>query len=86
MSCDGFSAGETVTIRWGGNQLVSTVADADGSLSTSVEIPGGFAGANNPGRVYTLDAKSQHSGRHASASFIVEEPPTNPPTTPPISE
>lgn len=85
MSCDGFSAEETVTIKWGGNQLVSTAADADGSLRTSVEIPGGFAGANYPGRVYTLHAEGQHSGRHASADFIVEEP-TSPPTTPAISE
>jgi hypothetical protein len=97
MSCHNFSAGEAVTIRWNGNDLTSTTADSDGSLSTSVETPGGFAGANTPGRVFTLRAEGQQSGRHASASFTVQSqtdtstptessPPTEPPPTPASTE
>jgi hypothetical protein len=95
MSCVGFSPGETVTIRWGGNELTTTAARDDGSVSTSVAIPDGFAGSNYPGKVYTLQAGGQSSDRHASADFTVSddtspkppppppEPPPPPPPTPP---
>jgi hypothetical protein len=81
MSCHNFAAGEAVTITWDGNELTSTTADSDGSLSTSVETPGGFAGANTPGRVFPLRAEGQQSGRHASADFTVQTD-TSPPTEP----
>ena len=83
MSCEGFSAGEDVTITWDGNNLTTATAGGDGSRSASVQIPGGFAGADYPGRVFTLRAAGQTSGKHASASFTVEgAPPTTPTPTP----
>jgi hypothetical protein len=81
MSCEGFSAGEDVTITWDGNNLAAATTDEEGSLSTSVDIPGGFAGADLPGRVFTLRAGGQRSGRHASASFTVEGTTTTPTPT-----
>jgi TIR domain/PASTA domain len=72
MSCEGFSAGEDVAITVDGNDVTTEKADADGSLSIHVEIPGGFAGADLPGRTFTLRAKGQRNGKHASATFTVE--------------
>jgi len=81
VSCRGFAPGETVTVRWGSNPLASMTATGTGTASTSVTIPSGFAGSNTPGRVFTLRADGQTSGRHASANFTVQGP-SQPPTDP----
>jgi beta-lactam-binding protein with PASTA domain len=85
MSCEGFAAGEDVTITVDGDNVRTKTADGDGSLSTSVEIPGGFAGADLPGRVFTLRAEGQRSGKHASADFTIEGTSSSTPTTTPSS-
>jgi hypothetical protein len=83
MSCHGFADGESVSITWDGNDLTTMNADADGSLSTDVEIPGGFSGADYPGRAFTLRADGQRSGRHASANFTIEGTPSSSPAPAP---
>jgi hypothetical protein len=81
MSCEGFSAGEDVTITGDGSNLTTVPADADGSVSTGVQIP------DNPGHALTLQADGERSGKHASATFTIEETTTTtstgPTTTPP---
>jgi hypothetical protein len=51
--------------------LTTTKATANGDVTSSFNVPSGFAGSHYPGRQNTFQVKGRQSGRIASATFTV---------------
>jgi large repetitive protein len=71
LTCSGFAPSEAVAISFLAEVLTTTRATAKGDVTSSFQVPSGFAGAHYPGRKDTFRAEGRQSARSASATFTV---------------